>query len=91
MKEVLNNVKCNLAKAQGQMKRRVDRAKHTKEWVVGDRVLLSTRNLWDVCTAFTVKIGERLGEPIHHRQGRQSSCLLVEFASRVLDSSNISC
>ena len=45
MKEALNNVKGSLSKAQEQMKRRMDKAKHAKEWTVGDRVLLSTRNL----------------------------------------------
>ena len=38
-------MKSNLAKAQEQMKRRVDKTRRTEEWVVGDRVLLSTRNL----------------------------------------------
>ena len=45
MKEALNNAKCNLAKAQEQMKQKVDRAKRTEEWAIGDRVFLSTRNL----------------------------------------------
>ena len=42
MKEALNGTKCNLAKAQEQMKGRVERTKRTEEWVVGDRFLLST-------------------------------------------------
>ena len=45
MKEALSDAKSNLAKAQEQMKRRVDKARRTEEWAVGDRVLLSTRNL----------------------------------------------
>ena len=45
MKEALCNAKSNLAKAQEQMKRRVDKARRTEEWAVGDRALLSTRNL----------------------------------------------
>ena len=45
MKEALNDTKGNLAKAQEQMKRRLDKARCTEEWAVGDSVLLSTRNL----------------------------------------------
>ena len=45
MKEALNDAKGNLAKAQEQMKRRVDKARRTEEWTVGDQVLLITRNL----------------------------------------------
>ena len=45
MKEAMNDVKCNLAKAQEQMKRRVDRARRTGEWAVGDWVLLGIWNL----------------------------------------------
>ena len=44
-KETLNGAKCNLVKVQEQMKRRVDRARSTKERTVGDRVLLSIQNL----------------------------------------------
>ena len=44
MKEALSDAKSNLAKAQEQMKRRVDKARRTEEWAVGDRVLLNTRN-----------------------------------------------
>ena len=46
MKEALSDAKSNLAKAQEQMKRRVDKARRTEEWAVGDWVLLSTQNLW---------------------------------------------
>ena len=46
MKEALSDAKSNLAKAQEQMKRRVNKARRTKEWVVGNRVLLSTWTLW---------------------------------------------
>ena len=42
MKEALSDAKSNLAKAQEQMKRRVDKARRTEEWAVGDGVLLST-------------------------------------------------
>ena len=42
MKEGLNDAKSNLTKAQEQMKQRVDRAKRTEEWAVGDWVFLST-------------------------------------------------
>ena len=45
MKEALSDAKSNLVKAQEQMKRRVDKIRRTKEWAVGDRVLLSARNL----------------------------------------------
>ena len=45
MKEALSNAKSNLAKAQEQMKRRVDNVKRTEEWAVGDWVFLSIRNL----------------------------------------------
>ena len=45
MKEALSDAKSNLAKAQEQMKRRVDKARRTEEWAVGDRVFLSTQNL----------------------------------------------
>ena len=45
MKEALNNAKCNLAKAQEKMKRRVERARRIEEWTVGDWVLLSIWNL----------------------------------------------
>ena len=45
MKEAMNDAKGNLAKAQEQMKRRVDKARRAEEWTVGDKVLLSTRNL----------------------------------------------
>ena len=46
MKEALSDAKSNLAKAQEQMKQRVDKARRTEEWTVGDRVFLSTWNLW---------------------------------------------
>ena len=42
MKEALDEAKHNLVNAQEQMKQRVDRAKCTKEWTVGDQVLLNT-------------------------------------------------
>ena len=45
MKEALSDSKSNLAKAQEQMKHRVDKARRTEEWAVGDRVLPSTQNL----------------------------------------------
>ena len=45
MKEALRDAKSNLAKAQEQMKRRVDKAKGTEEWAVGDWVFLNTQNL----------------------------------------------
>ena len=41
------------------MKRRVDRAKHTKEWEVGDRVLLSTQNLWTFAAHLPSKLKRR--------------------------------
>ena len=55
MKEALNDAKGNLAKAQEQMKRRVDKARRAEEWVVGDQVLLSTRNLRMFAPHFTRK------------------------------------
>ena len=45
MKEAMNGAKCNLARAQEQMNRQVDKAKRTKKWVVGDWVLPSTQSL----------------------------------------------
>ena len=45
MKEALENVKRDLASAQELMKRQVDKARRAEEWMVGDRVLLSIRNL----------------------------------------------
>ena len=42
MKEALNDAKGNLAKAQEQMRRRVDKIRCTKQWPVGDSVLLNT-------------------------------------------------
>ena len=46
MEEALSDAKSNLAKAQEQMKRRVDKARRTKEWAIGDLVPLSTWTLW---------------------------------------------
>ena len=46
MKEALNSAKHNLASAQEQMKRRVDKARGAKKWTVGDRIFLNTWNLW---------------------------------------------
>ena len=91
MNEALNDAKCNLAKAQEHMKRRLDKARRTEEWAVGDRFFSEHVELADVCTAFTIKAEETLGGPAHNRQGHQSNCLPVEFASWVADSSNISC
>ena len=45
MKEALSDAQSNLAKAQEQMTRRVDKTRRTESWAVGDRVLLSTWNL----------------------------------------------
>ena len=59
MKEALNNAKCNLDKAQEQMKRRVNKARRTKEWMVGDRVLLSTQNLWTFALHLPSKLKRR--------------------------------
>ena len=45
MKEALNDAKCNVDKAEEQMKRRLNRARRIGELTVGDRVLLNTWNL----------------------------------------------
>ena len=45
MKQAPNDKKRNLAKAQKQMKCWGDKARRAKEWMVGDRVFLSMRNL----------------------------------------------
>ena len=91
MKEALSDAKSNLAKAQEQMKRRVDKARRTEEWAVGDRVLLSTQNLQMFAPHLPLKLKRRWVGPFNNCQSRQPSCLPVEFASRVADSSNISC
>ena len=90
MKEALSDAKSNLAKAQEQMKRRVDKARRTEEWAVGDQVLLSTQNLRMFAPHLPSKL-KRRWVSVHNCQSRQPSCLPVEFASRVADSSNISC
>ena len=59
MNEALSDAKSNLAKAQEHMKRRVDKAKRTKEWAVGDRVLLSTRNLRMFAPHLPLKLKKR--------------------------------
>ena len=46
LKEALDDAQRNLASAQEQMKRRVDKARRAKEWTLGDRVFLNKWNLW---------------------------------------------
>ena len=91
MKEALSDAKSDLAKAQEQMKRRVDKARRTEEWAVGDQVLLSTRNLWMFAPHLPLKLKRRWVVPFTIAKVVSPVCLPVEFASRVADSSNISC
>lgn len=59
MNEALNDTKPNLASTQERMKRQVDKARRVEEWKIGDRVFLSTWNLWMFASHLQPKLKRR--------------------------------
>ena len=63
MKMALVDAKSNLATAQQQMKRAVDKKRRTEEYKIGDEVVLSTANLRTYCPNLPPKIQARWAGP----------------------------
>ena len=89
MKTALVDAPSNVFVAQQCMKRAVDKKRRTKQFNIGNEVVLSTTNLRNYCFHLPPEIQARWVGPFSYSENSVTSCLWIGFGPRLADPSRL--